>query len=161
MRLLWKVGAMLACLVLVACGSDGADPADDATPAATQVAASPTAVPTEISIGGIVWSESSDATTGEPDGEVEMFTPQSPAIIANVEVTDMPAGTEFTAKWTINDQPIEGSDMHVEAEGDVDHGWVSFRFTRESGTYPVGQLGVVITSSTGDLREDSIEINFP
>lgn len=161
MRLLWKVGAILACIVLVACGSESDDPPTEASPESTQVVASPTAAAPEMSTGQIIWSESSDEDTGEPIDEVQMFTPQSPAIIAHIEVTDMPAGTEFTAKWTINDQPIDGSDMHVEAQGDVDHGWVSFAFTRESGTYPVGQLGVVITTSSGELREDSIEIGFP
>ena len=160
MRLLGKIGAILACLVLVACGSGDGGPQAEPTVVSTP-SASPTAVASQLSIGNIVWSESTDDVTGGPIAEVEMFTPQSPAIVASIEVTEMPADTEFTATWTLNDQPIEGSEMHVRSQGDVDQGWVSFTFTRETGLYPVGQLGVVITSSTGDLREDSIEIGFP
>ena len=161
MRWVWKIGVMLACLVLVACGGGNADSSPDADEDPT-AAASPTAPAPEMTIGTITWSESADEATGEPAGPVETFTPQSRAIIATIEVTNVPAGTEFTANWTLNDQPIQVNNMQVRADSDLDHAWVSFQFTREEGEiYPTGQLGVVITASTGELREGSIAINWP
>lgn len=161
MRWVWKIGVILACLVLVACGGGNADSSPDADENPT-AAASPTAPALEMTFGTITWSESADEATGEPAGPVEMFTPRSPAIIATIEVTNVPAGTEFTATWTLNDQPIEVNNMQVRADGDLDHAWVSFRFTRGEGEiYPTGQLGVVITASTGEMREGSIAINWP
>lgn len=159
MRWVWKIGAILACLVIVGCGGDESSPS--ATPEEVSVA-SPTAAPLEMTIGDITWSESANEESGEPGAAVESFSPQSPAIIVSIEVENVPAGTEFTATWTLNDQPISVESMYVRAEGDLDHAWVSFRFTRDEGkNYPTGQLGVVITSSTGELREGSIRIQFP
>ncbi len=159
MRLAGKIGVILLCLLLISCGSD------DSTPGANSVStpvASSTAVAAEMTLGPIVWSETVDDESGAPNAEVTVFTPQSPAIIANIEANDVPAGTEFTATWMLNDTPIEGGEMHVQADGDIDHAWIAFRFTRnEDQSYPIGQLSVVITSSTGVLREGSIEIDFP
>lgn len=157
MRIVGTIGVVVLCLLLISCGADDSKP--DAGNVSTPTA-SPTAAASQMTIGPIVWSESADEASGEPIAPVEAFTPQSPAIIASIEVTDMPVGTEFTATWTINEMPID-SDMHVQADGYIDHSWVAFRFTREQGTYPTGQLGVVITASTGELREGSIEIAFP
>lgn len=159
MRWLRQSCVILVCLVLVACGSDQGD-APSSTP--VQFIASPTPSVPDMTIGTIVWSGSADETTGEPADVVETYTPESPAIIASIEVTDVPAGTEFTATWTLNDQPITAEDMHVTADADLDHGWVSFRFVLKDGQqYPTGQLGVVITTSTGALREGSIRIDWP
>ncbi len=159
MRWVWRTGMVLMCLVLVACGSseDGGTSGDVSEPAASPTAAAP-----EMTVGNIVWSGSADEDTGEPADVVDVFTPQSPEIIASIEVTDVPAGTEFTATWTLNDQPISTEAMQVTAESEVDHGWVSFRFVLKDGEqYPTGQLGVVITTSTGTMREGSIEIAWP
>ncbi len=159
MRLLGKIGVILLALLLVSCGGDTPNPGANAPSSPT---ASPTAAPPEMSIGPIVWSETVDAESGAPNAEVSAFTPQSPAIIASIEANDIPEGTEFTAIWMLNDEPIEGGEMHVQADGDIDHAWIAFRFTREDDkSYPVGQLSVVITANTGVLREGSIEINFP
>lgn len=159
MRLLRQIGVILVCLVLVACGSDQDQPVSDPT---VEPAASPTPPAAEMAIGTIVWSGSADEATGEPADVVETFTPESPAIIASVEVTDVPSGTEFTATWTLNDQPIAVEDMHVTADADLDHAWVSFRFVLKEGQqYPTGELGIVITTSTGALREGSISIEWP
>ena len=159
MQLLGKIGVVLLCLLLIGCGEDEPNPGQGTV--STPVA-SPTAAVAEMTLGDIVWSEMVDAETGAPNAEVSAFTPQSPAIIAIIEATDIPAGTEFTATWTLNDTPIEGGEMHVEADGEIDHAWIAFRFTREDDkSYPVGQLSVVITASTGVLREGSIEIVFP
>lgn len=149
---------LVVALLLAGCGGDS-DSRSDVSPA-TPPAATPTAVP-QMSVGRVLWAEEIDTRTGEPETLATIYTPDSPTIIAAMEVTDVPAGTEFTATWTINDQPIPGADMRIEAEGDLPHAWLAFRFTREGDRrYPVGQLGVVITTSTGVLREGSIEIGF-
>ena len=159
MQLMGKIGAVVLCLLLISCGSETTDPGNDigSTPIA-----SPTVAVAEMTLGDIVWSETVDDESGAPDAEVALFTPQSPAIIASIEATSIPAGTEFTATWMLNDTPIAGGEMNVQADGDVDHAWIAFRFTREDGrSYPVGQLSVVITASTGVLREGAIAIEFP
>ena len=159
MRLVGKIGVIVMSLLLISCGGD--DPRPEANSASTPVA-SPTAAMVEMTLGDIIWSEAVDDVSGAPNAPVTVFTPQSPVIIASIEATSIPAGTEFTATWMLNDTPIAGGEMHVQADGDVDHAWIAFRFTREDGkSYPVGQLSVVITASTGVLREGAIAIDFP
>lgn len=165
MRILGRIGLVLACaLLLAACGNDPSPAVDEARPVADQAASTPPPTPAslEMEVGPIIWAQEIDSETGEPVDVVTRFTTESPAIIAVIEASEIPAGTEFAATWTINDQPIEGFDMDIAASDHLDHAWIAFRFTRDSGQlYPVGQLTVVITTSEGDLREDSVEIGFP
>lgn len=164
MRRLGRFSIVLACvLLLAACGSDSTPAPDNATPTTDRPAATPPSTPVspKMEIGPIIWSQAVDAETGAPTDEVARFTTESPAIIALVEVSEISVGTEFTATWTIDDQPVEGFDMDISASEDLDHAWIAFSFTRDEGQlYPVGQLSVVITTSEGDLREDSVEIGF-
>lgn len=167
MRLIRRTWIVVACaLLLVACGSENApDPAGEPTssPVSGEAQATPPATPdTAMEVGPIVWAQELDAETGEPTDVVTRFTTQSPAIIAVIEVSNMPAGTEFTATWTINGLPIDGTDMDISISEELDHAWIVFRFTRdEAQRYPIGQLNVTITNSHGDLREGSVEIGFP
>lgn len=162
MKIVGRIWIVFVCAaLLVACGSSHSDPQPD-TPASPPLAASPTPQQPSMEIGTIVWAESRDEDSGEPDEVVTLFTTQSPAIMALIEVNDVPEGTVFSATWTINDQPIEGTEMELTVTEDLDHAWIAFAFTRGDGqSYPIGQLAVVITSSEGDLREDSVEIGFP
>lgn len=167
MRLTGRIWIVVACaLLLVACGSnDAPDPADGPAPSPVSgdAKATPPATPdAAMDVGPIVWAQELDAETGEPIDVVTRYTTESPAIIAVVEVNEMPAGTEFTATWTINGQPIDGTDMDISTNEELDHAWIVFRFTRdEAQRYPIGQLNVTITNSHGDLREGSVEIGFP
>lgn len=164
MRLVGRIWIVLMCaLLLAACGSDDApgDPVGDSTPPAAG-SASPTPATSEMEVGEVIWAHATDSDTGEPTEVVTRFTIQSPAIIAAIEVGDIPEGTEFTASWAINDLPIDGTEMDITASEDLDHAWIAFSFTRDTGQrYPLGQLSVVITTSEGDEREGSVEIGFP
>lgn len=161
MRLIGRIWIVLACAVLlVACGGD------PVTDVATDIDSTPpVATPppeSEMTIGEIIWALEVDPATGEPIDTATRYTTQSPAIIAVIEVDNIPEGTEFTATWTINNLPIEVAEMDITASEDLPHAWVAFSFTREDDQrYPRGTLGVVITTSEGDVREDSIEIGFP
>lgn len=151
------------CALLAACG--GGESPTDATPTAVSTPlaeSSPTAPAQPMVIGQIIWAEETDATTGAPVNQVTGFTTESPAIVAVVEVTNLPAGTQFTAAWTLNDSTITDSPMTVVAQGDMTHAWISFRFTRDGERrYPLGQVGVTITASDGTMREATVEIGFP
>lgn len=165
MRLLGRIWMVLACvLLLAACGSDSTTTTENATPAQDQPVATPPVTPAapQMEVGPIIWSQAIESETGEPTDVVTRFTTESSAIIAVIEVNEVPEGTEFTATWTINDQPVEGFDMDISASEDLDHAWIAFSFTRDEGQiYPIGQLTIVITTSEGDLREGSVEIGFP
>lgn len=156
---MWLIGVCL--LVLVACGGES-DPSATPIPA-TPPAASPTAQAAPVmTMQEIVWTESTDPATGEPTEIVSSFTTVSPAIIAVIEVADMPAGTEFVATWTMNDEPITGMEMHTTAQSDLAHAWIIFSYTRDDNQlFPIGQVRVVVTTSDGDIREASAEIGFP
>lgn len=158
MRQLYRIISLVICVaVLAACGSDANDDVDiPATPAAT-----PTAVP-QMTHGQIIWTDSTDPETGAPGAAVERYSTDAPAIIAVFEVTDVPEGTTFTAEWTINGAPIEGATMRVQSDNELPHGWITFRFTREDGhRYPLGDLAVKVTVSSGETLESWVEIAFP
>lgn len=167
MRLVSRIWCVLACAVLlVACGNDVPSPeSGDATAVATPhsdgVDGDAPSAP-EMDVGEIIWAQAVEPETGEPTDIVTRFNTESPAIIAVIEVSEVPSGTGFTASWTINDQSIDGIDMDISSSDDLEHAWIAFSFTRDEGQlYPIGQLNVVITTSEGDLREGSIEIGFP
>lgn len=161
MRLIGRIWIVLACAVLlVACGNDSvteATPEVDTTP--------PAGTPPPESgmiIGEVIWALEVDPATGEPIDTATRYTTQSPAIIAVIEVDNIPEGTEFTATWTINNLPIEVAEMDITASEELPHAWVAFSFTREDDQrYPRGTLGVVITTSEGDMREATVDIGFP
>lgn len=167
MRIVGKIWLLMVCmLVLAACGSeDSPEPADQpaSSPAAT-AASTPGGeeAPDEMEVGQIVWAQELNPDTGEPVVVVDRFSTESPEIIAAIEVSNLPEDTEFSAKWTMNGLPIDSSDMVITSQGDLEHAWIVFRFTRDEGMqYPIGQLNVTITSNEGDLREGSVEIGFP
>lgn len=151
------------CATLAACG--GGESSPDATPTAEStpmVASTPTVASAPMEIGQIIWAEETDPISGAPVAEVSGFTTESPAIVALIEVTNLPANTQFAATWTLNDSVISDSPMTVIAQGDMTHAWISFRFTRDGDRrYPVGQIGITITASDGTLREASTKIDFP
>lgn len=161
MGLLGRFWIVLAvALVLVGCGAD--DSPDSPESVATPIATPLPVVGSNMEIGEIIWAEAVSTSDGEPSEIVTRFTTESPAIIAVVEVDEMPGGVEFVATWTINDQPIEGTETDIIASDDLEHAWIAFSFTRdEDQRFPIGQLGVVITTSDGDMREGSVEIGFP
>lgn len=162
MRARGGIWIVMACvLLLAACGAgDSPDPAaDSATPPVATATAEPG---NEQEVGSIVWAQELDPETGEPEDVVTRFTTISPAIIAVLEVNNLVEGTEFSAEWTIDGEPVEGLEMDIIAKEDLEHAWIVFRFTRDADQrYPLGQLDVTITTSAGDVRESSVEIGFP
>lgn len=110
----------------------------------------------------IAWTSGIDEDTGEPVDEVEVFTTVSPGIVAAVEATNVPAGTELTAEWTIDGIEVPEATMNVTVEQDMSTAWIAFEFVRDEGRYfPLGELEVVVTASSGQSINGSVAIGLP
>lgn len=144
-------------LVIAACGGGGGE--EEPVPAAPT--ATPVPDPT-LELVDITWASELDRSTGEPVDEIDAFTTVSPAIIAVVQATDVPAGTELTAGWTIDGLEVPDATMRVTVEQDMAVAWVAFEFIREEGRYfPLGELAVTVTTSTGESIDGAVRIELP
>ncbi len=143
-------------LAIAGCGNDdGAEP----TPEVADPTPDPTASPVpSAALSDVIWSTGL-SESGEPDSAVTTFWREESVIHAAVEATNLEAGEELTAIWTINGAQIEGTVSTVEIEEAIDVGWVSFALTWEGvGLWPVGTLGITITASNGTTTSSSISI---
>ena len=159
MRYRWLLGAILfACLALVtACGGGESPEPTEPTPEPTP---EPTVAP--FTIDGVVWTSGVDEASGEPLDEVDAYTTVSPAIVAVVPAANVPAGTEFTATWTIDGIEVPEATMSVTVDEDMRVAWVAFELARDEGRYfPLGELEVTVTTSTGDEVAGSVRIELP
>ncbi len=146
--------AMIGMLVVAsACGSD----------AGPEVAPTPTpGLPDAMQIERLVWTSAVDETTGEPVDEVAAYTTTSPAIVAVVEASNVPAGTTFTASWTIDGQQVPEAEMRTTIDDDMTTAYVAFQFLRqEDRFFPLGELEVMVTTNTGDTVSGAVEIELP
>lgn len=160
MRQRWYLlTALLGVLLLVtACGSDG----DDDVPDIGADESSGASVVEPMDVIGLTWTSAISEVTGEPVDSVESFTTISPAVVAVVEATNVPAGTDFTATWSIDGIDVPEATMTVSVEDDMTVAFVAFEFIREEGRYfPLGELQVVVTASTGETLDASVDIELP
>ena len=119
--------------------------------------ATPT-LPPQAGLGPVTWSTSVTGQ-GEPEAVVETLPRDAPVIYAAVEGTNLDQGETVNATWSLDGQPIEGIDDTVTIEEDAERGWVTFSLTWEGeALWPVGQLGVTITASTGAMTTGQIQI---
>jgi hypothetical protein len=150
----------LGCLVLaVGCGGTSDEPE-------TQSAPQPTATPgpseVPFAMDGVVWASAIDEDTGEPVDEVDAYTTVSDRIVAVVPASNVLTGTEFTATWTIDGIDVPEATMSVTVEQDLVTAWIAFEFVRDEGRYfPLGELEVTVTASTGDEVTGSVDIELP
>jgi hypothetical protein len=144
-------------LILAGCGGAGSE--QDPTPAI------PTATPepkVPLELVGLTWTTGVDRVSGEPVDQVDAYTTSSPAIIAVVQATDVPAGTEFVAEWEIDGLEVPDATMRVSVENDMSVAWVSFEFIRDEGRYfPLGELTVTVTTSSGESIDSAVSIELP
>ena len=150
---------MLGVLLLAAaCGGEDAAPTardDSATGNEPGLEA-----PMEIT--GLTWTSAVSSDTGEPLDHVEAFTTISPSVIAVVKATDVPAGTEFTATWSIDGIDVPEATMNATVGDDMTEAWIAFEFVRDEGRYfPLGELQVVVSASTGDSVDATVDIQLP
>lgn len=162
MRQRWYLlTAVLGVLLLAsACGSESAspDPQDDGE---GSNGAGPT-LDEPMQIVGLTWTSAVSDSTGEPVDSVESFTTISPAVVAVVEASSVPAATEFTATWSIDGIDVPEATMNVTVEKDLAVAFVAFEFIREEGRYfPLGELEVVVTASTGETIDATVDIQLP
>lgn len=155
MRHRWFLAlAMIGVLVVAtACGSDDV-PEEAPTPTP--------GLPEAMQIERLVWTSAVDETTGEPVDEVAAYTTTSPAIVAVVEASNVPAGTTFTANWTIDGQQVPEAEMRTTVDDDMTTAYVAFQFLRqEDRFFPLGDLEVTVTTSTGETASGAVEIELP
>lgn len=147
---------VLLSLVLVACGGGGADPEP------TQVPKTPAATPTPIpslALGEVVFSQSLDAS-GQPSDPAVDIPRSATTIIASVPVKDVPADTSFSVSWTMDGTVVPGLESSTTLPDGGASGWVSFTLTWEGAAlWPVGQLGVTVTASSGETVTGSVPIS--
>lgn len=148
---------MIAALVILAgCGGDSGE-----MPTAPDVAEA-TPPPQPISLGEVVWATEIDHRTQEPGDSVTSYPNNAPAIIAAVPVESVPEGAEITATWMIDGTEVPQATTSVVAQGPVDEGWVTFRFTRDTNRlFPLGVLAVTVTGPDGETTSGEVEITFP
>lgn len=71
----------------------------------------------------------------------------------------MPEGGVLTATWEINGRPVAGLYSTIKVDDAQSTGWAEFHLVWESqAMWPVGILSIMITSSTGEIIESSVEI---
>jgi hypothetical protein len=152
---------MTGILLLVAgCGGGNVDEPPQ-TPAPEEPTATPEPEP-DFGLVDIAWTSAIDEDTGEPVDEIEAFTTVSPGIVAAVEANNVPAGTGFTAEWTIDGLEVPEATMNVTVEQDMSTAWIAFEFIRDEGRYfPLGELEVVVTASSGETIDGSVTIQLP
>lgn len=161
MRNRWVLGAiLLGCLALaVGCGRDNDGGGDQETgPSLT-----PTAQPAPpFTVDDVIWTTGVNESTGVPLDQADAYTTISPAVVAVVPARNVPAGTEFTATWTIDDLDVPEANMSVTVEQDMSTAWVAFEFVRDDDRYfPLGTLEVTVTASSGETVDGSVEIGLP
>lgn len=149
---------MIGVLVVAsACGNDASDTGKAGNPGQQAPG-----LPAPMRIGKLTWTSAVDETTGEPVDEVAAYTTTAPAIVAVVEASNVPAGTEFTASWTIDGQDVPEAGMRTTVEEDMTTAFVAFRFVRAEDRYfPLGELSVTVTASSGETISDAVEIELP
>lgn len=159
-RNMLRLWGMVACLVILAgCGGGERDDAGvTPIPAAT---ATHTPAAETIDISDVTWTTAIE-DSGGPGDAVDSFPADAPAIIAAVEVSDVPAGSVMTATWQIDGEAVPGAEMTVTVEQDVEQGWVTFRFVRDGDQiFPLGELEVRIEASDGTVATGEVEIVLP
>jgi hypothetical protein len=153
------VAILLGCLAIaVGCGSDQ----DEDGEQAPEPTSSPRPTQIPFGISDVVWTSGVDEQTGEPVDEVDSFTTVSPRLVAVVQAENVPAGTVFTATWTIDGLKVPEAEMTATVDADMATAWVAFEFIRDEGRYfPLGELEVTITASNGETIQDSVRIELP
>lgn len=155
------VAAAVVLVLLVACGDDSSEP-DEGTPVPATQTAEARQEPEPLQLSGIVWTTGLDPETGEPLDDVTSYPTNAPAIIAAVNVEQLPAGAELTATWTIDGTEVPDAAMSATSERAVTDAWVTFRFDRaDDRLFPLGDLVVTITASDGEAVSGEVEITLP
>lgn len=154
-RYLAPAGLMLLCLALISCdGGQGGASTLDATsdPASIEGTA-----PTEL--GDVVWASEIDPISFEPVERRETFSRDVSRVYAVVKTGPLAAGTTLTAAWAFNGQPVEGIDVALHVDAARNAGWVEFHLDwNGAALWPVGNLAVEITASSGESIGSTVEI---
>lgn len=123
--------------------------------------APPTPQPETVEFSDVVWTTGID-DNGDPGDAVDVYPADAPAIIAAVEVSQMPAESMIAATWQIDGDDVPGAGMSVTAERDLERGWVTFQFVRDGDQiFPLGQLKVTIEASDGTVVTGEVDIVLP
>jgi hypothetical protein len=144
--------------VILVAGCGGNDDPEETPPAATPL---PTATPTEVpafALGDVVWALEV-GEDGAPVEPVTAFPRDAAQIFALVDARNIPEGETLSAVWTLDDVPVDGADASVTIDEATASGWVSYSLTwNGEALWPVGTLGITITSNSGATATGTIQI---
>jgi hypothetical protein len=152
---------IVACGLLVACGSDKKEPPDATERAvATDVPElSPTALSGPPRVGDVIWATAVKPQTNAP---VTASTPVvgDTTIYAVFPVVSLPAGSQLVASWYFNDTSLDALSSAMRIDRDRTSGWIEFHIERTgSDPWPDGVYEIVLTDGTNELQRADITIS--
>ena len=153
----WR-GTLIACailaVVLAGCGG-GSDTVSTVTPEVPTATPQPTP---SLKLGQVVFAQVLDAD-GAPEDPASEIPRSATSIYAAVEVSNVVAGSSFTAIWTMDGTVIPELESQATLETSASSGFVSFHLTWEGAAlWPVGVLGVTISSNSGESVTGAVQI---
>lgn len=115
-----------------------------------------------MSVQPPIWTDAVDQSTGQPARQRTTFSADASRIIAAINVEHVPAGTTFSASWTIDAQPVPEAAMQAQVQSAGFSGWLTFAFTRDADQYfPLGKLHVTIQAAGSVVAEGDVDITVP
>ncbi|MCA9859672.1 MAG: hypothetical protein KC438_08115 [Thermomicrobiales bacterium] len=154
------VALIVACGLLVACGTGGNDDDTPPTPDATET---PERVATALSgaprIGAATWTSAVDPRTNAPIGDGTPVIGDT-VIYAVFPIETLPAGTQLVASWYFNNTSLDALSSSMRIDQDRVSGWLEFHIERTGADpWPNGRYVIVVTDGTNELQRSEVTVS--